>query len=323
MNPIYLFLGENQLQINEAIDRIIQKSGIDEEFSCVKYNCDDVPVEVVIEDCRTEPFFDDHKIIIMNHPLFLTSEKLAIEHQLDTFKDYIHNPNDRTILIINAGGYSIDKRKSITKELLKVAKTTSFEAFDEETARQYIKRKIEDNNKRIDPEALNELVQRTECDASRINQELEKIFFFLDDEPVITEALVQVLVSEPLEKNIFNLTNEIIEGKTPQALQTYHKLMKQNEEPIVFSSILAKNFHLMYVIKQYQKKGFSEYQLRSILKIHPYQLKKLYTISRQTEEKRITENIERLADYDRKVKSGKIDKYLGFELFILTQSSIA
>ena len=259
----------------------------------------------------------------MNHPLFLTSEKLAIEHQLDTFKDYIHNPNDRTILIINAGGYSIDKRKSITKELLKVAKTTSFEAFDEETARQYIKRKIEDNNKRIDPEALNELVQRTECDASRINQELEKIFFFLDDEPVITEALVQVLVSEPLEKNIFNLTNEIIEGKTPQALQTYHKLMKQNEEPIVFSSILAKNFHLMYVIKQYQKKGFSEYQLRSILKIHPYQLKKLYTISRQTEEKRITENIERLADYDRKVKSGKIDKYLGFELFILTQSSIA
>ena len=30
MNPIYLFLGENQLQINEAIDRIIQKSGIDE-----------------------------------------------------------------------------------------------------------------------------------------------------------------------------------------------------------------------------------------------------------------------------------------------------
>src|SRR5690606_8207695 len=121
---------------------------------------------------------------------------------------------------------------------------------------------------------------------------------YLDEEETITRELVQMIVSEPLETNIFKLTNAIIEGKSLEAIKTYHQLKQLNEEPIVFSAILAKNFHYMHVIKTYQKIGYSEYQLRPLLKLHPYQLKKLYQIARQTDERLIQDQIERLAEYD-------------------------
>lgn len=320
MESIYVFLGENQLQIDEAIDEIVRKSGVDKEFSRVRYSGDEVPVEEIIEDCRTEPFFDEKKVVIINHPVFLTGNKSLVDHHVESFLDYLKRPNERTILIVNACGYSLDKRLKITKELLKIAKVSTYDAFNEEAARGFVQNKLNEKGKRIDRKALEELIARTECDAHRLQQELEKIFFFLDDETNITYDLIDLLVSEPLETNIFKLTNEIIEGKIVDAIRTYHKLIKQNEEPIVFSSVLAKNFHLLYVIKDYQKKGYTEYQLRSVLKIHPYQLKKLYQVARRINEQKICDSIVRLAAYDRSVKTGKIDKYLGFELFILNQS---
>lgn len=90
-----------------------------------------------------------------------------------------------------------------------------------------------------------------------------------------------------------------------------------SEDPIVFTSILGKSFHNLYIIKQYQKLNFYEAQLRNILKIHPYQLKILYKLALQTKEENIIKNIHALYEYDRAMKSGKVDKYLGFELLIL------
>lgn len=318
MERIYLLEGENQLQAEETIAALIKDSGVDEAFSCVKYSGDEVALEVVIEDCQTEPFFDERKVVVLNHPVFLTADKGSLEQDLEGFLHYIQNPNERTTLIINAVGYRLDNRNTILKELRKVAKVLTFDAFDESVARIFVQSLIEKKGKKIERDALEELISRTACDAQRLKQELEKLDFYLDEEETITRELVQMIVSEPLETNIFKLTNAIIEGKSLEAIKTYHQLKQLNEEPIVFSAILAKNFHYMHVIKTYQKIGYSEYQLRPLLKLHPYQLKKLYQIARQTDERLIQDQIEHLAEYDRHVKQGKIDKYLGFELFLLS-----
>lgn len=318
MESIYLFLGVNQFQIEEAIKKIIVKSGVD-ELSLSKYNCDETLVDEAIEDAETLSFFDNQKVVLINNPTFLTSERVKLEHNLELFLSYIKNPNESTIMIINACGLDLDKRKTITKEVMKHAKTTTFDQLNEESARTYIEHSFKEQGKTIDFIALNELISRTECDALRIHAEIEKILFYLDEGKHVTLEDIKALVAEPLENNIFNLTNYIIEGNIAYAIGSYHKLKKQNEEPLIFSSVLAKNFHLMYMIKQYQKRGYNEHQLRSVLKIHPFQLKKLFQITRKTNEELINKNIERLAQYDVDVKTGRVEKYLGFELFILNQ----
>jgi DNA polymerase III subunit delta len=320
MNPIYLFLGVNQYQIEQDIEKIIQKSNVD-ELSLSKYNCDEVLVDEAIHDCMTLSFFEANKVVIINNPTFLTTESTKLEHNNDLFMNYIQKPNETTILIINACNLTIDKRKTIVKQVMKVAKVISYENLTEDQAKKVIQERFSQMNKKIGFEAINELITRTSGDTLQLYSELDKLTFYLDSEKEVTLEDIKLLVAEPLEHNIFNLTNYIIEGLTEKAIKSYHKLVQQNEEPLVFSSVLAKNFHLMYLIKQYQKKGYYEHQLKSVLKIHPFQLKKLFQITQRTNESVITHNIERLTQYDHDVKTGRVDKYLGFELFVLQQAN--
>ncbi len=315
MKHIYLFLGANKFKVEEKIKQIISEKNVD-DLSLVKYDCEETTIDEIINDCETLPFLSDQKIIIMNNPIFLSSQKSKLEHNVDRFINYIDHPHEMTLLMINASEIKLDKKKKVNKLLLKNAQIFQYDKMSEEEARSLVSAYFTHLKVDISKEAINELIIRTECQALKLHSELNKLSFYLDDKDITLDD-IKVLVCEPIENNIFNLTNQIIEHKIEASIKTYHQLLMNNEEPIVFSSILGKNFHHLYVIKQYQKKGYSEYDLKKILKMHPYQLKKLYHIAKKTEEEDITANIQALHEYDVNVKSGKVDKYLGFELLIM------
>lgn len=318
MKNIYFFTGDNKYLIDERIGKIIEKEKLD-EFGVVKYDSEEVTLDEVLDDCETLPFLNDKKLVIVNQTFFLSTEKSAIEHNIERLISYINNPNDTTILIINAFGIKIDKRNKLYKLLItsENVQAEEFASLTEEEAEKLIKDYFHLLNCEITNIAVKELIKRCECDALRIHSELKKISFYVEDKKEITLEDIDLLVCEVLESNIFNLINSILDRKISDALKIYHQLLIINEEPIVFSSILGKSFHNLYIIKQYQKQSFTEYQLRNILKIHPYQLKILYRLANQTSEDMIIKNIHNLHKYDVMVKSGRIDKYLGFEMIIL------
>ncbi|QVK19374.1 DNA polymerase III subunit delta [Mycoplasmatota bacterium] len=316
MSNLYLLTGVNKFQIDAKIKQLIGKSQVS-ELSLVKYDCEETTIDEILNDCETLPFLSDHKLVIMNHPIFLSSEKSKLEHNIKRLISYIEHPNESTILIINASDIKLDKKKKINKLLLDKAEVLNYDNLTELEARNLISQSMKQLNVQISHDAINELIMRTECDALKLHSELNKLSFYLENKNEITLEDIRLLVCEPIENNIFSLTNLFIERKIEQSVKIYHQLLMNNEEPIVFSSVLGKNFHNLYLIKQYQKKFFTEYQLKNILKIHPYQLKKLYQIAQRTKEEDIIKNIHALSEYDSMVKTGRIDKYLGFELLIL------
>lgn len=316
MKNLFLFTGVNKFEIDKQINKMIEKANVT-DLSLVKYDAEEITIDEILNDCETLPFLSDQKIVIINNPLFLTSEKTKIQNNIDRFIEYINNPNQTTILIINASLVNLDKKKKINKLLLEKCETFNYDNITETEASTIIKNRMNQLNVNITFEAVNELIFRTECDSLKLYSELDKLSFYSEDKNEITIEDIKLLICEPVENNIFNLTNHFIERKIDKSIKVYYKLLRNNNEPIVFSSILGKNFHNLYLIKQYQKKSFNEYQIKNVLKIHPYQLKKLYQIAQKTKEADIIKNINALSDYDIKVKSGRIDKYLGFELLIL------
>lgn len=316
LKNLYLLTGVNKFQIDTKIKQLIEESQVT-ELSLVKYDGDETTIDEILNDCETLPFLSDHKMVIINHPIFLSSEKSKLDHNIERLIAYIQHPNESTILIINASELKLDKKKKINKLLLDKADVLNFDNLTELEARDLISHFMKQLNVRISHDAINELIMRSECDALKLHSELNKLSFYLENKNEITLDDIKLLVCEPIENNIFSLTNFFLERKIEQSIKIYHQLLMNNEEPIVFSSVLGKNFHNLYVIKQYQKNFFTEYQLKKILKIHPYQLKKLYQIAQKTKEDDLIKNIHALNEYDIKVKTGRIDKYLGFELLIL------
>ena len=73
----------------------------------------------------------------------------------------------------------------------------------------------------------------------------------------------------------------------------------------------------MYQSKELLKKGLSEKAIAETLKIHPYRVKLALQNSRSYDSKTLLKFISDLADIDINIKTGKINKDLALELFIL------
>src|SRR5690554_178233 len=278
LNNIYLFTGVNKYAVDDKIRNMVKTEKLD-EFSVIKYDAEESTIDEILNDCETLPFLSDKKMVIVNQPLFLSTVKSKVSHNLERLLSYIDNPNLSTILIINASDIKVDKRGKIYKLMKKLNYVENFDNITESEAEDLIRNYFIKLNCQISNIAIRELIKRCECDALRIHSELKKLSFYLGDEKEITIEDIDMLVCEVLESNIFNLINSFLDRKVNESIKIYHQLLLLNEEPIMFSSILGKSFHNLYVIKQYQKQLYSENQLRNILKIHPYQLKILYKLA--------------------------------------------
>ena len=94
-------------------------------------------------------------------------------------------------------------------------------------------------------------------------------------------------------------------------------MIKRNEEPIKIIVMLANQFRIMYQGKCLYKKGHSEKEISDILEIHPYRIKLALTKGALFDNNILLKYLEGLADLDLAIKTGKIDKYLGLEMFII------
>ena len=73
----------------------------------------------------------------------------------------------------------------------------------------------------------------------------------------------------------------------------------------------------MYQVKQLYLNGYTENDIAKILNIHPYRVKLASQNSRKYDSDILIDYLKQLSDLDINIKTGKIDKNLGLELFIL------
>src|SRR5699024_7625929 len=86
--------------------------GEDGDDNLSTYDLEETPIQDVIVDAESYPFFGDKKLIIAYHPTFLTakSKSLPFEHDLKQLEAYILNPVDYSILLFIAPYRSEERR---------------------------------------------------------------------------------------------------------------------------------------------------------------------------------------------------------------------
>jgi DNA polymerase-3 subunit delta len=115
--------------------------------------------------------------------------------------------------------------------------------------------------------------------------------------------------------NLFALTDAVVKKDINEALSLYQELLKRNEEPIKIIVIIANQFRLIFQVKRLKSKGLSDSEIASELAVHPYRVK----LAKETNlsEKELLKYLTTLADLDEQIKTGKINKDVGLELFLL------
>lgn len=316
--PIYVLYGKEQFFINET-KQLLVKNVLDGEtdFNLSTYDLEETPIEVAIEDAETLPFMGEKRLIFLDNPYFLTSEKTKekVEHNLKRLEEYIIEPSPYSVIVFSCPYEKLDERKKITKELKRKGVVLEAKKLNERDLKVWLKKRAKMQGVSIHDDALEHMIALAGDHLFLLISELDKLALYAGEGQVIDMEMVQLLVSRTLEQNIFDLVDNIIDRKIEEALRIYYDLLKQNEEPIKILSIIAGQFRLIYQVKELMKRGYGQQQIAKILKVHPYRVKVAAGQGKKFSDKELVRVMDILADADYQSKSGG-NKELLIELFL-------
>lgn len=79
-------------------------------------------------------------------------------------------------------------------------------------------------------------------------------------------------MAKTLEQSIFDF-GEATNKDSKRALQIYHDMLLQKEDPIKMNAILLGQFRLLLQVSYLKKAGYQEPEIQKTLAVHPYRVK--------------------------------------------------
>ena len=303
---IYLLYGNKDYRINEEIKKITKNV---DKINTTKYDLNEDEIKDAINDAETYSLFQDKKVIIIENANMFTG---STSKDADIIEKYIENENPSTTLILIVRNEKIDSRKKITKLLQKKGKI--IELNEDINIDNLIKKELKEY--KIDYQTLTLFKNRVGTNPKIIENEINKIKLYKDNNEITKEDILNV-TAKTIEIDIFKLIDYIVKKDKEKGIELYHEMLKVNEEPLKIVIMLANQFRIMYQSKELMLKGYTEKDIASLLKIHPYRVKLAIQSSRNYSSKTLLNYINELADIDIGIKTGKLNKDLALELFIL------
>lgn len=313
----YVIYGQEPLLMEQRLNQLKNKYHINEEdMNMMTYWCNETNMSVIIEDALTPPFLSEYKMIVIKNPYFLTTmkQKDVTEDDINLFLGYIVQDNPTTIFVVYHDQKNFDERKKVVKTLRKNAKCYDISKPDYQDLYRMAAKAIDERNCHIDEDALNLFLSRMNADLLAILQEVNKMCLYCHD---ITKDVVDKMVVKKTEENVFDLTKAILNKEMAKSIEIYQDLIKNNEEPVKLVILIANSLRLLYQVKLLDRKGYNDREIASMLSLNPYRLKYIRQDGKDYDLNELLEKLDELSKLDIDIKTGKIDKYRGLELFLM------
>lgn len=302
------------------MDQKLQK--LKKQFQCNEemmnfssYDMHKDSMETVMEDIMMPPFLSDHKMVVITNADFLTTKKIKKDNQdaqlLSGCLDYL---DDQIHLVIFNDQKNFDERKKIVKTLREKAKFFEIDALSYYKVSDTTRKAIKKRDCTIDDDALELLLSRKGQNLIDIVNEVEKLCLYTKH---IDRQSVEKLVAQPLDENVFHLSTAILNKERQKMFAIYHDLMVLNEEPVRLIAMIASSMRLLYQVKLLDRKGYNDQEISKMLNLKPFRLKYIRKEGQDFALDDLLQCLNQLSLLDVGIKTGKIDKKLGLELFML------
>lgn len=318
--PVYLIVGEETYFIDETIAILKKTLNKIEETETIVFDLEEQPVDYVIDEADTIPFFSERKLIIAKNASFLKATekgKEKIDHDLARFEKWLNYPTDSAITVFIAPYEKLDERKKVTKQLKGQAVLIEAKPLAANDLNTWIDLEVQRHGKIIDGSAVDQLIEMVGPNMLQLRTEIEKMALYLGEDVEITKEIVENLVAKTLEHDALEMLNAYLENRPNDALEIYHDLLRQKEEPIALVGLLASNIRLMSNVYYLAKKGYGQPQIASSLKVHPYRVKLMMQRRNRPSEHRLLQALYSLANVDLQLKSTGGNRERLLEMFLM------
>lgn len=318
--PVYLVSGPEMYFFDETEKRLKEAMPDAAASELTTFDLDETPVEAVIEEADTFPFFCERKLIIARNASFLKAAekgKEKVEHDLDRLMDWLAYPPESAVVLFLAPYEKLDARKKVVKAFRKHAVCLEAESLKPHDIETWIRQEAVRLGSKISDAAVRLLIETAGEDMVRLRSEMEKLSLYSGEGQEIGTDTVGLLVTKTPEDDAFKLLDAYMQGDSAKALMIYRDLLQNKEEPIRLNALLANQVRLMIQVNALKKKGYQQHQIAKQLKVHPYRVKLILENRKMADEARLLATLSRLADADLRLKTVSGNRERVLELVLM------
>jgi DNA polymerase III delta subunit len=287
---VYHLFGNDSFWLDESIKKFVSIIGKD-SLSLHIFDKGDSFFDA-IGSLFSISFTNDNSVVIIKDDLLGNDAK---NHKL--LLDAIENGIEPNYLVL--ANASLDAREKKLVNTINCTKLKEYECV--KIAQEFFPRGIE-------RDALNTLVRYTDCDLLKIKLESQKLQDYCQDKKV-TRAIVEDLVVEDSEVQMFNFVNGLVSGDNKSALKQLEKLKKRGESHSGMLAMLLNQFRRMLHSRLSKK---TDDEISAIFKVHKYAIVKARE-NRMFSVVQLKDAVDMIVKYELKFKSGEMSEQVAFD----------
>lgn len=310
-NNLYLIVGEDQELINFYLNKIMKEIGLDEEKK-INYDMNTSSISDILDEVSMISLFSSEKVVI--------GYNFDIGKINDNDRDYLirylnnNNSNDRYIILIAGKVDGRSKDYKIFKDKFKIIDLLQVD--NGKDIYKYVEDYIKDRGYKIDKYNLDYLVELLGNDINNINNEIDKILLYLNDDKVISREVIDKLVSDNIDNIMYEFTNAVLDRDYEKISKMYNDFKIENVGYDYLIGSLGNALRVALVIKILYNQGNSNNEIAKFIGKKEFYVKKMierlynYTVDD------LCMMIDKLGIIDREYKSGKSNIDM-LELYLL------
>lgn len=293
-------------KLNEIIERYkkIHKSGLNLRYF-EEENLNFQDFKNVLETCS---MFREKKLIVLKE---VFSNKDFQEKFLKQGEKFVNS--DNVILIYQK--QEIDKKNPFFNFLKKKAKSQEFELLEREKLKNWVKKELGKYQARIESGALDRLINFVGSNLWQMENEVKKLASYRNGE-IISERDVELLIRPQIETDIFKTIDAIAQKQKSRALTLLHQHLEKGDSPLYLLSMINFQFRNLIMIKDLVEKSKSPYLLSKITNLHPYIIKKSYSLAKKFTIQELKKIYQKIFQIDLAIKTGKTDPETALDILI-------
>jgi len=310
IQPLYLLLGPERY-LRDAAARAITNAALAttllREFNEASFSLLSDDVQSAIAAAEQLPMMSDRRVVRIRDFSRLK------EAQEEVLINYLGNPVPSTAVIFIAD--ELDKRKKATKSLLDRCTVVDFSPLKDAEAKGWVKTRLKELKSTADDPVISEIVRLVGTNVQTLFMELDKLASGAGDTGIITLPLVEELIGRSRELANWELTDHLLAGNRKKALETLHRLLEDEVEPLMLLGLIGSNYRKLALGKQIlMQRG--ESQVFKYVFIQPFKHRSYLDTLRRADAAKLAHSIQLIANVDLAIKTSQATPRLQMEMLV-------
>ena len=292
----------------EAMLKLNKSQG---EISSQTYYLSEFPLENVISQARTLPFFVVAQIFHLKE-----AERLK-KPDVELLSDYLAHPAHETYLIFES--HALEKKAELVKCIQNTGEVYFLdERQKKDMATRFIQEKLRVFGKSIKGRALSRLLEEAGENPIFLDTMLERLIHYAGEAEEVSEEMVETFQEQWTQASVFQLTDAIAGRHTGSALTLLYQFMEDQEKDwVTLIGLLHWQMRRFWYAKVLQEEGKSDSDILRKCRVWPKQapffMRQLKLFSR----KQLEKALEGLFQLDWNMKTGRVEGPQAFEAWVV------